>query len=230
MDEQVINACLEHRLARLHRQLQTCIDEVISFNGKNQNYCIGIVDMVNSTKITAHLTKEQMCKYYGIFLNSMALVAKEYDAIVIKNIGDSLLYYFSDVAIQRKNSFVKPLECGLAMIHTLDVINEKMRQKLLPPVSCRVSTDYGNVMVAKSVTSPCDDIFGSTINLCAKINHMARPNGMVIGNDLYQIAKSQYGYSFEYLSSYSNGLRCDYPVFAVKRGIAIQIPKVMIIR
>jgi CheY-like chemotaxis protein len=44
--------------------------------------------------------------------------------------------------------------------------------------------------MAKSGTSQSFDLFGSTVNLCSKINSHAQPGGMVIGGDLYRILKS----------------------------------------
>ena len=40
-----------------------------------------------------------------------------------------------------------------------------------------------------TASSQNEDLFGSTINMCAKINSKAEPNGMVIGDDLYKIVK-----------------------------------------
>ena len=60
----------------------------------------------------------------------------------------------------------------------------------MPNLSYRISADYGRVEVARSQSSPdTDDLFGSTMNVCAKINSMASVNGMVIGSDLYYITK-----------------------------------------
>ncbi|HET7390885.1 MAG TPA: hypothetical protein VFJ51_08680, partial [Nitrososphaeraceae archaeon] len=40
--------------------------------------------------------------------------------------------------------------------------------------------------MARSISSPdTEDLFGTTMNICAKINSMAPPNGMVIGSNLY---------------------------------------------
>src|ERR671914_36003 len=70
----------------------------------------------------------------------------------------------------------------------------------------RIIADYGRVEVATSTSSRTEDLFGSPMNICAKINSMAEPNGMVIGGDLYQIIKSfsfvnnnGYGFGFNEL-------------------------------
>jgi CheY-like chemotaxis protein len=62
-----------------------------------------------------------------------------------------------------------------------------------------------------------EDLFGSTMNICAKINSMAEPNGIVIGGDMYQIIKSFSfidKYQFRELSGgYSIGFTHRYPVY-----------------
>jgi two-component system, OmpR family, response regulator ChvI len=58
------------------------------------------------------------------------------------------------------------------------------------------------------------------MNICAKINSMAEPNGIVIGGDLYQIVKSfsfvnDNKYEFRELrAGYSVGFNHKYPVYA----------------
>ena len=49
-------------------------DYMVAFSGLSKNYCIGIVDMVESTKISAEMNEIEWCKYYEIFLNSMAKI------------------------------------------------------------------------------------------------------------------------------------------------------------
>jgi CheY-like chemotaxis protein len=88
----------------------------------------------------------------------------------------------------------------------------------LPSVSYRISADYGRVEVATSTSSKGEDLFGSTMNICAKINSMAEPNGIVIGGDLYRIINS---FSFiidkyqfrELEGGYSIGFGNRYPLY-----------------
>ena len=67
---------------------------VVNFLETSQSYCVGLVDIVNSTKISASLTQYKLSKYYEVFLNSMAQIVEKFGGFVIKNIGDSLLFIF----------------------------------------------------------------------------------------------------------------------------------------
>ncbi len=199
----------------LSQRLENRLEEVVSFSGTHQNYCVGIVDMVESTRVSAHLSKEKMTQYYGLFLNGMAMIAKDHGAIVVKSLGDSLLYYFPKTADYKSEHFVCPLKCALSMIECADVINAKMKEHGLPTVKYRVSMDFGTVMLANSVASVNDDIFGSTVNVCSKINRIAKPNGIVIGSDLYQIVKDFDEYVFVADNGFSLGMTIQYPVYRV---------------
>ena len=67
---------------------------LVSFSGKEISVVVGIVDMVDSTKICAKLGPVKAAKYYQVFINSMSKIISQYGGVVIKNIGDCLLYYF----------------------------------------------------------------------------------------------------------------------------------------
>lgn len=196
---------------------ETMFDEVISFSETYKSYCVGIVDIVSSTKITAPLSKSKMCQYYSVFLNTMAGIVKKHGGTVVKNIGDSLLYYFPKTSdTLDTSSLTDSLECGMRMIDAHNIVNSRMREEGLPPVNYRISSDHGMIMTAKSANSFNEDIFGPTVNVCVKINVMAKPNTMVIGGDLYQIVKSLKEYRFESISEYHNGLKLHYPIYIVK--------------
>ena len=191
-------------------------EDAISFSGSSDSYCIGIVDMVNSTKIAATLPDSMIGKYYSIFLNTMSSIVRRYGGIVVKNVGDSLLYYFPETSDPAsKNVFMQCLECGLFMIAAHGAINKTLHDEGMPSVDYRVSIDYGKVMMAKSSNSSCEDIFGPPVNTCAKINCKAAPNTIVIGGDLYQIVKDLSCFHFKEVQSYSFGFPYPYPIYSV---------------
>jgi two-component system, OmpR family, response regulator ChvI len=196
--------------------------EEISFSSKSENYCVSFVDIVNSTNITAQISHtEKIGKYYSIFINTMATLARNYGAKITKNAGDSLIYYFPKTADStNKAAFIDVIECGLTMISAGTVLNTKMYEEGLPSIDYRISADYGRVGIVSSAISENDDLFGPTMNICSKINSKALPNQMVIGGDLYQIIKSfsndrHHDYRFKSVGEYSVGFKQMYPVYSV---------------
>jgi two-component system, OmpR family, response regulator ChvI len=194
----------------------------ISFLDRSMNCCIGFVNMVNSANVTAEMAsnRQKIGQYYSIFINTMAILVKNYGAKIVKSAGDALIFYFPDSSDPSNEAAFKDiLECFTIMILARDIINAKLHSEgNLPSVSYRISADYGKVEVATSTTSRGgEDLFGSTMNICAKINSMAEANGIVIGGDLYRIIKS---FSFvnryefrELRAGYSVGFNHKYPVY-----------------
>jgi two-component system response regulator ChvI len=200
------------------------VAEEISFIG-SQNCCVCFIDIVDSTRITTvEIGQSEKIKlYYSIFINTMAAIARDFDGTIIKNTGDSLIFYFPKITGPISNSSMmdfKKVECGLTMIAVNQIINEKLKERELPGLSYRISADYGKVEVAKSLTSTSEDLFGPTVNLCSKINSRASHNQMVIGNNLYKITKAAFGnneYHFHQVDNYSidNKFENQYPVYSV---------------
>ena len=188
-------------------------DQMISFKEIDHGYCVGIVDIVNSTLVTSKLTQAKSCEYYTVFLNALGYIAEANGAKVVKNIGDSILFYFPKLS--KDGDYSVPLTCGRKMLESLEMINKIFAKRDLPKIQYRVSVDYGPLMIADCKTSCCEDIFGSTVNLCSKINRTAKPNGMVIGNDFYQIIKKSSQHKFTEVKKLETGLRQDYPVYEV---------------
>ena len=57
--------------------------------------------------------------------------------------------------------------------------------------------------------------FGPTVNLCSKINHIAKPDQLVVGSDLFQIVKQSKKYIFDEVSEFQSALKQNYPVYSV---------------
>jgi class 3 adenylate cyclase len=179
------------------------LSEEVSFSGHRQNCCICFIDMMNSTRISAELSSSKITRYYSIFLNAMATIARNFGAKIIKNAGDCLIFYFPDTSdLRNRYALTSTMECGITMMAAHAAINSRLYEEKLPSIDYRISSDYGEVQIARSASSQSDDLFGSVVNVCAKINSKARQNGMVIGNDLYSLVKSFDAYEFEKIGDY----------------------------
>ena len=187
----------------------------IFFSEKSRMCCVGFVDMVDSTRITAGLTTRQMSKYYSLFINWVSGIISGYSGKVVKNTGDGLLFYFA----LRGDSPNKIVRNCLDSAITLSVlhrsINRKFISELLPELNYRISLDYGEVSFAQTVDSTTSDIFSTTVNICARINKVVEPNKVIIGGDLYRIARNLSGYDFHEVKKTISISKRAYPLYTV---------------
>jgi len=172
-------------------------DILLQFSDYSENYCVCMVDIMNSTKITSNLTERETSEFYKIFLNSLAIIVRKFDGIVVKNIGDALLFYFPVGHSEKEHTLKNCLDCCMTISESHNEIANQLKQQKLPIFNYRISATYGIVRIAKTSTSSVNDIFGTTVNRCAKINRAAPPNGLIIGQDFYNNAKNIEDFTFQ---------------------------------
>ncbi len=179
--------------------------------------------MVDSTKVSIHISEPKKIRsYYTIFLNAIATVAKSFGARLVKNAGDAIIFYFPETTnLSNRAAFKDVLECCATTIASRDIVNIKLHSEgIEESINFRISADYGAFQVASSMSSRNEDLFGPTMNICAKINAKAEANMIVVGGDLYRILKAlsfHNDYKFKEVGSYSADSKHSYPVYSVSR-------------
>ena len=166
----------------------------IRFSGDSIKSCVGFIDLVDSTKNTITMDKlEHIRKYYSKFINSTSEVVKSYSGKVIKNIGDCILFYFPKTTdFKDTEVFREIIDCGFKILDERYIVNQELSKEHLPPFNYRITIDYGVLDLALVGDYSQIDLFGTTINLCSKINSssLSVPNEIIIGDNFYRILKS----------------------------------------
>jgi class 3 adenylate cyclase len=190
---------------------------LLQFSKQNEDCCVCMIDIIQSTMLASELDEEKTRKFYGIFINSIAEIVKKFDGIVVKNIGDAVLFYFRGIKASDLQSFLNAIDCCLTICDSNEKINSTLQKENLPAIAYRVSMTYGTVSLAQVSTSSVKDIFGSTVNRCAKINRFALPDTLVVGSDVYENIKSTTKYNFKNMNVTPTGTNATYSVYLVSR-------------
>lgn len=190
----------------------------------SEKVCVSIIDIVGSTNIVSTIGRSKdIRKFYEIYLNKISNILKKYRAKIIKTVGDGIISYFPDtIDTSNIQAFENVLECCFAQIDDRYSINSMLMEQRLPTIRYRVSVDFGKVERARFEGFDSDDLFGSTVNVCSKMNLFAPPNGIVVGNDLYRIIKSfklhEDAFVFDEIGSYHCGAgKFSYPLYSLSR-------------
>ena len=196
---------------------------LVTFSGKEISVVVGIVDMVDSTKICAKLGPAKASTYYQVFINSMSKILSQYGGVVIKNIGDCLLYYFPYGEKIEEGYYENCINASNALLESHDIICDHLHSKGLPCLNYRVSLDYGNVIMMDANLSSICDMIGTPVNMCSKINRSAKENEMVVGGDLYEIVKKKKQFKFKTAKGCGVGFTYSYPVYSVTKVESAEI-------
>jgi class 3 adenylate cyclase len=174
--------------------MNTLSSKDVRFSGVSIKSCVGFIDLVDSIKNIATMDNlEAIRRYYSTFINSISKIVKSYGGKVLKNIGDCILFYFPKTSnINDTNSFQESIECDFKILDERHKINDVLTRKHLPPFNFRMSLDYGVLDLALVGDYSQTDLFGSTLNLCSKINSSSPSilNEIIIGDRLYKVLKS----------------------------------------
>lgn len=158
------------------------------------------VDLIGSTDMTLHLPTEKVAVIVSAFSREMAFVIKNYDGYVLKFVGDAVIGYF----VPESNPLLAAddaVNCAKSMISVIERgINPILSEYDYPELRVKIGMDYGeNTIVrygADEIRSHVD-ILGPAMSIAAKITNLARPNQILIGEDVYDKLHPSLKESFE---------------------------------
>ena len=164
------------------------------------NMIVLYVDLVGSTDITLSLPEEKVAIIISSFAQEMAEVIRQHDGYVLKFVGDAVIGYFiaealpllaADNAVNSAKTMVTLVEKGL---------NPILNQYDYPELKIKIGMDFGkNIIVRYGADKEKShvDILGPAMNIASKIQHVAEPNQILIGEDVYTRIHPSIQKSFE---------------------------------
>jgi len=167
------------------------IDESDAFLRKNVfaklDMVVLYVDLVGSTTMTLEMPAEKIAIIVSSFSQEMAAVIRQHHGYVLKFVGDAVIGYFvGDVMHAADNA----VNCAKSMITIIQKgINPILDQYDYPDLMVKVGLDFGQNIVVRygaDVEHSHVDLMGPAMNIAAKIQNMAKPNQILIGNDVHQ--------------------------------------------
>jgi adenylate cyclase len=192
------------------------------FSRSKVTFVILHIDLVGSTQLSMTLPLERLITIIQTFIQEMSTVIALYGGYVLKYIGDAILAFFitnsdgtRDDNPQKQQLFlpcVNAINCARSMIKVIENgINPILNQYDYPEMSIRVGIDVGETALIQYgwdihalggkqiIKEPHHDILGYTVNVAVKMTSLAKPNGLVIGQSVYDILDERQKSTFELL-------------------------------
>jgi adenylate cyclase len=166
----------------LRRQVNTKTKLVIMF-----------VDINNSTELSLSLEDSKFALMVQVFAQEISNIVFGYDGYVFKYEGDAVIILFPamyDEALACRNA----LNCSTAILEIItQVINPAFKTSGLPEITVKVGLSYGKTLVVvygRSFIRSHVDIVGSSISMASKITSIAKPNQVLVGEQIHNILLS----------------------------------------
>lgn len=147
------------------------------------------VDLVGSTQMTLELPAKKVAIIVSSFSQEMGFVIKNHDGYVLKYVGDAVIGYFvgqntplvaADNAVNCAKSMISVIERG---------INPILSEYDYPELRVKIGMDFGENTIVRYGSDENNshvDILGPAMSIAAKITNLARPNQILIGEDVYE--------------------------------------------
>ena len=146
------------------------------------------VDLVGSTNLTLSLPVEKIVTIVSSFAQEMEYTVTQFGGFMLKFVGDAVLAYFN-----AENELIYPadniINCAKSMLKVITVgINPILTISGYPPLAAKIGIDHGQNIIVRygsDIKKSHVDILGPSMNMAAKIQNMAEPNQLLIGEDVY---------------------------------------------
>jgi class 3 adenylate cyclase len=154
-----------------------------STNNGEDHMVILYVDLVGSTALSAIVSTEELSALVRIFCQEMSIVISKHNGYVLKYAGDAVIGYFP-----RNPDIISACEdavnCARIMKRVIDEsINIVFPQFGFPKVKIRIALDEGKNQIIVLGRDP--DLLGHVISRAAKFMGEAKPNQIVIGDNVF---------------------------------------------
>ena len=147
------------------------------------------VDLVGSTTMALEMPSEKIAIIMSSFAQEMAAVIRQHNGYVLKFVGDAVIGYF----VAENNSLLtadNAVNCAKSMITVIQKgINPILDQYDYPDLLVKIGVDFGQNIVVRYGSDQKNshvDLMGPAMNIAAKIQNMAKPDQILIGNDVYE--------------------------------------------
>ena len=146
------------------------------------------VDLVGSTTMTLEFPGEKVAIIVSSFAQEMASLIKRFNGLVLKFVGDAVIGYFLADAnsLQAADNAVN---CAKTMMTIIEKgINPILSQYDYPTLRVKVGIDYGKNIIIRYGSNEKQshvDIMGPAMNIASKIQGLAKPNQILIGDDVF---------------------------------------------
>ncbi len=166
-------------------------------------------DVIDSTALTEQLDPEDLRQVLDSYRASVADVVLEYDGHIARYFGDGILVYFG-YPIAHEDATRRAVQAGLGIVAGLEKLNSRLLTTFGIKIQVRLSIDTGLVVVWEvgmpTVKTGRDistlerysveaiDIVGKTPNIAARMQQVAPPNGIVVGETTLRLIEGHFTY------------------------------------
>ena len=179
------------RSAELPTADTVSIEQALPHGAERRQLTVLFCDIVDSTAFTEKLDPEELRNLLEIYRTCIMEVVLAQNGHVARYFGDGILVYFG-YPIAHEDTAHRAVRAALGIVAAIETLNPYLHKTFGVEIKVRISIDTGRVVIwhiSEQESPEAIDIVGKTPNLAARMEKLAAPNNIVIGDTTHQLVE-----------------------------------------
>ena len=184
------------------------IEQALPHGAERRQLTVLFCDIVDSTAFTEKLDPEELRNLLEVYRTCVMEVVLAQNGHIARYFGDGILVYFG-YPITHEDAAHRAVRAALGIVAAIETLNPYLHTTFGVEIKVRISIDTGRVVVwhiSGQEVQEAIDIVGKTPNVAARMEKLATPNSVVIGDTTHQLVEGFF--------------KCDALGASVLRGIS----------
>ena len=167
------------------------IEKTLPHGAERRQLTVLFCDIVDSTAFTEKLDPEELRNLLEVYRTCIMEVVLAQNGHIARYFGDGILVYFG-YPIAHEDTAHRAVRAALGIIAAIETLNPSLCKTFGIEINVRISIDTGRVVVwhiSGKEAPEAIDIVGKTPNLAARMEKLATPNTVVIGDTTHQLVE-----------------------------------------
>jgi len=149
-------------------------------------------DLVGSTALSERMDPEDLRDIIGEYQDTCRAVVKKYNGHIAQYLGDGVLIYFG-YPVANEDDAVRAVQTGLELVRDIQLLSKRLIVEHNIELSVRVGIHTGLVVIGVSGNDERKSLaIGTTPNIAARLQDLARPNTVVISDVTRRLVQSKF--------------------------------------
>ena len=167
------------------------VEHALPHGAERRQLTVLFCDIVDSTAFTEKLDPEELRNLLEVYRTCIMEVVLAQNGHIARYFGDGILVYFG-YPIAHEDTAHRAVRAALGIVAAIETLNPYLQTAFGVEIKVRLSIDTGLVVVwhiSGEASPEAIDIVGKTPNIAARMQELATPNSIVIGDTTHQLVE-----------------------------------------
>ena len=179
------------RSAELPAADTVSIEQALPHGAERRQLTVLFCDIVDSTAFTEKLDPEELRNLLEVYRTCIMEVVLAQNGHIARYFGDGILVYFG-YPITHEDTAHRAVRAALGTVAAIETLNPYLHKTFGVEINVRISIDTGRVVIwhiSGQEAPEAIDIVGKMPNVAARMEKLATPNTVVIGDTTHQLVE-----------------------------------------